>query len=237
MKSQAKKQYIIKNTVNKYTYLSYLIEKSELSQCTQRIYAQWVIRCCKYYNRGHILDVSPDDIDCFRLWLLTERHYSPASSTVVYNAFRHIYAVLLRLVDPAEAERYAHLFKHAPRQQYALPASVSQGMMQRFLKALPNTAAGNIIRMVYATSKPFESVVNGDMAWKCNRNYAAHVCARAARKVGIPHGFGLSGIRSTSIIHRIQRRENDMELKAVLEDSGLSASQFVRYLKAAGVSY
>ena len=217
------------------TFLRYLFTTSPLSDTSKRIYAEWVTRCCQHSGKVHLLDVTPEEICAFRDWLLSSRQYSPASDTIVFNALRHVYAVLLPKVDPASAERYAHLFTKQPRQTYRLPQTIDIPIITRFLNALPNTAAGNIIRMIYASGKTFDAVTHGRLQWKCNRNYAAHVCAKAARSVGIPHGFGLSGVRSVGIVHRIQARTSDTDLRFIQEESGLSASQFRRYLQVSGV--
>ena len=216
-------------------YLEYLYQQSSRSVTTQHIYKGWVRKCCHYHQVTHPLDLTPDDLNSFRLFLLQEKHFSLQSDTIVYNAFKHTFLTLLSLVEPEQAKRYAHLFVTPPRQPRSIPVSVSQDDMARFLEALPNTAAGNIIRDIYKTSRKFEDVRDGGrMIWKCSKAYAQHVAAKTARKVGIPHGFGLTGVISASILHRIQNRTNDIELSAIQQDSRLSSCQFELYLRAAG---
>lgn len=213
-------------------FLTYLYKKSNLSGTTQKIYMDWVSRCCKHYGISHLLDVSPQQLEAYRLYLITDRQYSPRSDTIVYNAFKHTFAVLLPLVDNAAAQKYVGMFDCPPRQPHALPRYVDKATMQQFLEALPKTVAGYVIKEIYRTSRPFEQAVDG---WKCSREYAAQVCCQTARKVGISHGFGLTGVQGVSVIHRIQARKHDLELITIKEDCGLSAVQFLLYTKAAGV--
>lgn len=212
-------------------FLVYLFTKSTLANTTKNIYMQWVTRCCQYYHKQHLLDIAPQELDDFRLHLLQDKCYSHASDTIVYNAFKHTYRVLLPLVDAEAAKRYQRLFQHAPRQPKKLPTYVSQDDMQRFLQALPLTIVGHIIKEIYRTSAPFETHA---ATWKCSKAYCQAVCAKTAREVNIQHGFGLTGVRGVSIIHRIQNRRNDNELAEIQQDSGMSNVQFEKYLQVAG---
>ena len=216
-------------------YLEYLYQQSSRSVTTQHIYKKWVRKCCHYHQVTHPLDLTPEDLNHFRAFLLREKHFSNKSDTIVYNAFKHTFLTLLSQVEPDQSKRYAHLFVTQPRQPRSLPGYVSQEEMSQFIETLPNTVAGNIIRGIYETSRKFEDVRDGGrMTWKCSKAYAQHVAAKTARKVGIPHGFGLTGVRSASILHRIQNRTNDIELSAIQQDSRLSSCQFELYLRAAG---
>lgn len=215
-------------------FLQFLYQKSTLSLVTQHIYMDWVTKCCCYHHVYHILDVSLQDIERYRLHLLQDKGFSPSSDVIVFNAFKHTYHELLQQVDPDAAMLYADLFKDVPRQPNHLPRYVDYNTVQLFLAALPNTVAGNIIRMIYHTSKSFNTVVKDEtFQWKCSKRYASQICAKAARQVDIPCGFGLSGVRGASIIHRIQRRQDDIELKQILDESGLSPSQFELYRRVA----
>jgi hypothetical protein len=213
-------------------FLKYLYSKSSLSQATQATYIRITTQCCRWTGKPHVLDNTPADLDAYRLHLLTDRHYSPASDTLIYAALRHTYAVLLPLVDAAAAKPYQRALATRPRQQYRLPQVVTQDDARRFVAALPETACGHILRDIYLTSRPFSVCANG---WKCSNRYAQAVCARTARSVGLPHGFGVSGLRSASILHRLQTRTDDTEIKTILDDCGLSHSQYHRYLQAAGI--
>lgn len=212
------------------SFLQYLYTGSPLSQTTQRIYTDWVTRCCQHYHVQHILDLSPGDLEGFRLYLLQERRFSPASDTIVYNAFRHTFGILLPQILPGEASRFASLFQIAPRQPHLLPRYIDKALLQEFLSSLPKTPVGYILTQIYRTSRPFREVKAG---WKCSYQYAAAVCAKIARQVGIPHGFGMTGLRGVSLIHRLQERKDDSELKILFEQSGISPAQFALYVRAA----
>jgi len=211
-------------------FLQYLYTHSSLSPTTQRIYMRWVTKCCQYAQVQHPLDLAPQDLEAFRLYLLHGRHFSPSSDTIVYNAFKHTFVMLLSQVLPDEATRYAYLFHTPPRQPHHLPRTVSRDLVERFLAALPQTPVGVILKTMYATSQPFEMAKQG---WKCSKAYASSVCAKTARTAGIPHGFGLTGLRGISIIHRIQARTDDADLATIFQDSGLSPAQFALYRRVA----
>jgi hypothetical protein len=138
--------------------------------------------------------------------------------------------VLLPLVDAAAAKPYQRALATRPRQQYRLPQVVTQDDARRFVDALPLTVCGHILRSLYATSRPFQECAKG---WKCSKRYAQHVAAKTARRVGLPHGFGLSGLRAVSILHRLQARKNEVELVEIYQQSELSFAQFRRYLALA----
>lgn len=220
---------------NKYDeYLDFLYTFSSLSQTTQEVYKGWIAKCADYHKKKHPLDLSPDDLESYRLYLLDDRNFSPASDVIIYNAIKHTYQGLLSQVEPEQSKKYDRLFKRPPRQPHRLPRSISWDDMNEFLELLPHTVAGNIIRAIYTTSRRFEDLRdNGNVKWTCSKAYAQQVCAFTARKVGIPHGFGLTGVRATSIIHRIQARNNDLELSQIQTDSGLSDTQFKLYYRAA----
>jgi hypothetical protein len=215
-------------------FLVFLYGHSRLSQATQATYIRITTQCCRWTGKPHVLDNTPDDLSAYRLYLLTDRHYSPSSDTLVYNALRHTYVVLLPLVDAESAKIYQRTFATRPRQQYRLPQVVTQADARRFVDALPLTVCGHILRDIYHTSRPFSACAEG---WRCSKRYAQAVCARTARKVGLPRGFGLSGLRSASILHRLQARKNDAELVEIYQQSGLSYSQFQRYLALTGGNY
>lgn len=212
-------------------FLIFLYRQSRLSQATRAAYMRITTQCCHWTGKPHPLDNTPADLDAYRLYLLTERHYSPSSDTLIYNALRHTYAVLLPLVDADAAKPYQRALATRPRQQYRLPQVVTTDDARRFLNALPKTACGHILRDIYHTSRPFSACASG---WKCSKQYAQHICARTARRVGLPYGFGLSGLRSASILHRLQARQSDVELVEIYQQSGLSYSQFRRYLALSG---
>lgn len=213
-------------------FLIFLYRKSRLSQATQATYMRITTQCCQWTGKPHVLDNTPADLDAYRLHLLTDRHYSPASDTLIYAALRHTYAVLLPIEDTEAAKSYQRMFATPPRQQYRLPQVVTVDDARRFVDALPLTACGHILRDIYHTSRPFSVCAKG---WKCSKRYAQHVAAKTARSVGLPHGFGLSGLRSVSILHRLQTRTDDTEIKTILDDCGLSHAQYHRYLQAAGI--
>jgi hypothetical protein len=218
----------MKNMIKHDAFLMYLFTNSSLSKATQITYMRIVSQGCRWTGKPHLLDNTLQDIANYRLYLMNERHYSPASDTIIYNAFRHVYCVLLPLIDPEAAKSYKQLQDSRPRQQYRLPQVISHEDIQRFLDALPQTAAGHILREIYRTSHPFHICANG---WKCSKQYAQTICAKTSRAVGLPYGFGLSGLRSASILHRLHNRENDLQIKAILDDCQLSPSQYARYIQ------
>jgi hypothetical protein len=218
-------------------YLLYLYSFSQLSKQTICAYLSWSAKLCLWVGVAHPLDVPPGKIDEFRLYLLNEKKFSWKSDTVVFNALKHTYSTLLKHVEPEEAKKYANIFRTSPRQPNTLPRYVTQESMAAFCAALPATIAGNLLRSSYQTGKTVDMILaKAEKPWKVSQRYLQQVCLKTALKVGMPKGFGVTGVRGAGILHRIQNRQTDLELTAIREDSGLSHAQFLLYCRAAGVT-
>ena len=212
---------------------------SKKSDATRKMYTYWLSRCCAWNSTPHPLDLTPEQIQALYLDLHSQG-VSLSTLEVVRSALLYTYTVLLVdetppvfRVDTETSQAVKALFDGRRRHAYHLPSSVTQEDIARFFEALPESYASEIIREVYHTGKRVGMVQEGKPK-KYAVAYLQQLCSAAAREAGIPHGFGLRGVRASGIIHRIQKRKNDLELKAIMEDAGIEIQQFTRYMQAAG---
>lgn len=218
-------------------FLTAAFQFSTKSQKTQETYKYWVLRLLRYTKKPHPLDVSPEDIKHF---YLSFHDYAYSTRTLIRSALLYFYTVLCYTETP-EIYHYPHaaelkkLFAGPRTHAYTLPDIATHAHMARFCDALPDTTTGNILKEMYQTGHTFQRVLD-ELPVKifCSHQYAQQIAAKTARDVGIPHGFGLRGIRASGLCHRIQTRKDDMELVEIFKDSHLSYQQFRLYRKAAG---
>ncbi len=214
---------------------------SEKSAATVKTYRQWVSKLCQYAGKPHPLDVSVDDVQRYYLYLHDDREYSRPSLEIVRAALKYYYCVLLAEEVPEGmrctqevTEGVRKLFSGRRSHAKRLPEIITNAEMADFLRLLPDTNAGVIIRRLYTTGQTIKMILAEIAPLRVSVGHLQQVCSRTARAAGIAHGFGLRGVRAAGIVRRIQNRETDLELKAIMEDAGITYQQFRLYRQAAG---
>ena len=201
---------------------------SKKSTATIKTYQSWIQKLCLFAETPHPLDVQLDDITRFYVFLSDVKRYSRPSLDIVRSAIKYFYEVLCHSEAPESfrppqslVEGIHATFRGRRSYKHGLPDVAKEGQMERFLTALPKTNAGYIITRAY-DGRPLSRVLSEIAPLTVSPSYLRHVVARTARAVGIPHGFGLRGVRASGLVHRLRRRKNDAELVEIFQDSELS---------------
>lgn len=228
--------------MNTDVFITQAFTYSQKSHATIKTYQAWIGRLCQHAGKPHPLDINVADIQAYYLYLHDERQYSRSSLEIVRAALKYTYCVLLREEVPKGMRCDKKLSElvvkrlFSGRRSYAnkLPVIATETEINDFIMHLPSTNAGAIIKKMYTTGKPLDAILADIAPLKVSKAHIQQVCRKIARQVGIAHGFGLRGVRATGIVHRIRCRENDLELKAIMQDAGVSSQQFRLYRKVAG---
>lgn len=243
-------------------FILHIFTFSKKSDATKKTYMRWLSTLCNFAGECHPLDITSQDIYRFRVYLASEKQYSPASSALVRASLSYVYQTLLVEEVPEHLRvttDYSRAFSARPKQQYRLPEFLPYSDIEHLLDVLPYTTAGNAIRHVAYSLQSLQRVlslktididntfpeylqrqvhfcksIDSQVLFPTTTAYVQQVVNTARKQAGLAPGVGVRVVRASSIIHRIQARTNDIELKEIFDMTGLSYQQFRLYRKAAG---